>query len=800
MTPSTWLQRLTPSRRDLINGVAFGIIVLIALWAFRSSYGGITFMVVGAIALVVGMVTAHLGKTLGFPLGVVGVIGVGVYVVIATWLALPHYALVRVVPSPRSVFEALVSTATAWKELITISPPVGSTGDLMIIPVFIGFASGFVAFGAVLRLRFALAAMIAPLAILALGIAVGVHTPVSILIHGAVMVCAVIGWSAWQEQIRRPLLAGGQRDVRRFGAAVIVLAVVGALGHVVGPLLPGHGQARAIWRQTITPPFDPRVYPSPLAGYRHYVKLDYRSDGTQVDPEVMFRVEGLPESVPVRLATMDSYDGLVWQVSGGDSGHPSLSDSGSFERVGTRISPDFEGEIAEVTITIRNYADVWLPTVGEVVSIRFEGSDSGPERDRQLAESFRYNRSTDTGAVPIRLRSGDRYVMTVRLPESREHLTNEPIIPKVPHLGTAVSVAAVTQPFATHDLLMKNDTGVWLDQVRDEMIAYGVYSDGDWKSNQTRSRAGHSQARLVEFAQDYPTTPFIGNAEQYASAYALVFRDLGNLPTRVVMGFIPSDASLSSAVDVVQTDIEAWVEVPIEAAGWVGIFPTPPRDQQTVSALTPQRPEPDYRTQNPPPPPLVDPEFDQPAKAEGKAEAVEEDLDERPEHIDDSPGLLASDGFKMGMAMASPFLLLVVVAGIIIALKLRRRHRRRSRGAAHDRIANGWNEVTDLSMDLGRPVPSAITRREAAAFVGGVSIELAERADASVWSGRALSDEDVTAYWDEVAVALRSLRADVSVRQRLQSWISVQSLKRRDPISTPADITPGRRRGRGSSS
>jgi hypothetical protein len=68
---------------------------------------------------------------------------------------------------------------------------------------------------------------------------------------------------------------------------------------------------------------------------------------------VMFTVEGLPVDVPVRLATMDAYDGLVWQVSAGDAEEPSLDNSGAFERVGASIPPEYDGDLADVVIQRR---------------------------------------------------------------------------------------------------------------------------------------------------------------------------------------------------------------------------------------------------------------------------------------------------------------------------------------------------------------------------------------------------------------------------------------------------------------
>ena len=777
--------RLRPSARELVDAAAVLLLVLAALWAFRSSFGGVRFMIVGGVAALVAILLVHLASRLRLHWLVTGLLAVPVYAVTASVLALGYQCIGGVIPTPRSLLNALTSAATAWKELLTTAPPVGAIGDLQVIPVFVGFAAALLSYGIARGFRYTAPALVPPLVVLALGIAVGTNKPVSVVVHGAVLTTGMLAWLAWREHHRRPLLEGLTGDRRRLVSGALVLGVAGVAGYFAAPSLPGSAaeSEREIWRQTVVPPFDPRDYPSPLAGYRDYVKLGYVSDGEREPDKVMFTVEGLPEGVPLRLATMDAYDGLVWQVSGGDPANPSLQDSCSFERVGASVPADFDGVVAEVTVTIQAYADVWVPDVGEVVSLRFSGSEGGPARDRALAESFRYNRTTDTAASPLRLQAGDRYVMTVHLPpETPEQMSGQTIDADVPRIGATAPVSQLTQAIGTADLLVLHDTGERLDQVKELFTKTGAYSDGDIQANQIQARAGHSNSRMVEFGGRFPTVPFVGNAEQYAAAYALLFRDLDHVPTRVVMGFVPDEASLAGPVEVKQTDVEAWVEVPVKGVGWVAIFPTPDRQQTAASSTAPQQPEPDYRTQNPPPPPLVDPEFDQPAKASGDAKPLEEGAEEPPQP--QQPGenpiakVVSSPYFVGGAIAVSPFVLALLAGLAVIVIKVLRRRRRRSRGAAHQRISNGWLEVTDLATDLGRPVPPLTTRREAAAFVGGSAVELAERTDAKVWGGQDLSDAEVDAYWADLTSALAAMKSEVGPIARIRAAMSPRSLRR----------------------
>ncbi|MGA1076859.1 MAG: hypothetical protein ACO307_17295, partial [Ilumatobacteraceae bacterium] len=246
-----------------------------------------------------------------------------------------------------------------------------------------------------------------------------------------------------------------------------------------------------------------------------------------------------------------------------------------------------------------------------------------------------------------------------------------------------------------------------------------------------------------------------------------------------------SDTNLGREATENLTEIAAEPPKPEQPLPWLAdLFPTPDRDQLRAPTATPQQPEPDYRTQVPPPPPLVDPEFDQPAKASGDAKASD-DLEESPEAIVDEGGI-GVDFLRTPVGLASgvgSMLVLIVVAtgGGIVWLKARRRARRRRHGAPHERIANGWREVTDLAVDMGRPVPAATTRREAAVFVGPATLVLADRTDAAVWGGARLGDAEVDAYWTDLERTLREMKSELGVVDRLKVSVSLQSLKRVRP-------------------
>ena len=754
------------------DAVAIAMLGVIAVVAFRSSYGGGRYLLLGGAFVIVGVAIAAIAVGLRLPVPVSSALALAVYAVVGGALALPHRSGGGILPTPDSIWAALRAIVTGWKELITTSPPVGGAGDLMALPVFSGIVAGYAGYTVARRVPVSVVALVPSAIVMGVGIATGTTKPVSLILHGAVYAATAFAWMAWREHDRRPLIVGS--GVRR-GQAVsgaLMLGLGTAAGLLAAPHLPlASAGNRVIWRQTITPPFDARNYPSPLSAYRRYVKDAVNKD------KVMFTVSGLPKGIPLRLATMDAYDGLVWQVSAGDPANPSLHDSGSFERVGAEVPADFEGTVAIVTVTIADYSDIWVPDVGEVVSLSFEGSVGGTERDRQLSEEFRYNRATDTAGSRVSLRTGDRYVMKVRLPTLLDRLEGRVIEPNVDRLGRADGVGALSQALVGPDLLAIDDVGAQLDTLARIMHEGGTYSDGDARLKQVQSRAGHSAYRLAQFVDKYPAKPLIGNAEQYAAAFALVFRESFRVPTRVVMGFFPTEESTSKPIEVRAKDVDAWVEVPVREVGWVAIRPTPDRQQNELQPASETQPEPDYRTQNPPPPPVLEPEFDQSATAAGKAKATKKTETPAPKLAADGSGFFSGAVLVASVAVGVPLALALAVAGLVVLFKVVRRRRRRRRGSSYQRISNGWKEITDLAVDMGRPVPHTITRREAAAFVGGGTLALADRADRAVWAGGSPSDEEVDRYWSDLTAALKSLRRRDGLRIRIKSTVSSQSLR-----------------------
>jgi hypothetical protein len=768
------IERLTPARESIVDAAATAVLVSLALVGFRSSYGGYEFLVIGVIGVLLGLVAAHLFVVFRPPL-LVGLIVLAVgYLVIGGAVSLRSYAIAGFVPSVASIRGAGHAAVHGWKELITTAPPVTGVGVLMALPFLCGYAGAFATNALMRRARRRSLGLLPVFAVFGIAVATGLRDrPASLIAQGAVLAAAVLGWLAIHEYRSRPRLAGSHVRRSRLGSAAGVLAVAAGAGWLLAPLLPLAAKPdRKVLRYSVVPPFDPRVYPSPLSAYREYVKSAELKDKT------LFTIEGLPPNTLVRLSTMDKYDGLVWRPSfqthaplnpSSKGNGTSSASSGYFERLGTEITSDYKGTIATVTVTIKAYGDVWVPDVGEVLSLRF----SGGKRDRELNDAFRYNRATDTAASMLPLHEGDRYVMRVRLPPAPAKLAGQPVIPDAP-VGEFSQVGTLDKWAATPEVLgLPGDPGGQVDVLANRLRTEGSYSDGDGARGQLPSVAGHSVFRLNTFITEVAP---VGNAEQYASALALMLRGLSKLPSRVVMGFLPT-ATTAGTVEVKGSQVEAWVELPVKDIGWVPVLPTPPRTDVALKKQSPTPPEPDYKTQVPPPPPVLDPEFDQPATSKTGAKDTKNE-GEKPKPATNAkarsvPRWVAAAGIVAG----GPIIVLGLALLAITTLKGRRRKRRRERGDPHERIANGWRELADGAVDMGRPVPGTSTRREAAQFVGHSVESLAQRADYAIFGSTEVLNVDVDEYWDDLEKMMATMRQGIGPIGRLRARLNLSSFR-----------------------
>lgn len=727
--------------------------------AFWPVYRDAQYVAVVVGALVAGTAVALLGARLRWPSYVVLLIAVGVLLLIGVPLAVPGRAISGFLPSAEGILDLLSGIVLGWKQLLTITLPVGDYQALLVPALVLFFVATLLATTIAVRSRFPELAVIPPGVAFLVALGFGsdeafLPIPLALGLLAAVLVFLVVQRRrrrraaiealarATPDAEGRPLETAGDAALGArtaiAGAVILVLAGVGSVG--AASLAPVTGK-RDVLRTAVAQPFDPRDYPSPLAGFRRYLRDD------RVDT-VLLRLEGLPAGARVRIATLDSYDGVVYAVGSATVD----SASGTFVRIPQSVDVSaVRGEDVVVDIEIAGYQGVWLPTVGAFESIEFTSDAAASLRD-----AFYYNSTSGTAAVLGGIGAGDSYRLHAVLPDEPTASQIADVTPGdavVPRLEAIPDELALYLEERVRALTAPGDRlAAMLEALQTEgYISHGLGDD------EPASRSGHAADRLVELVTG---SRMIGDAEQYAVAAALMARQLG-FPARVVLGFEPQDGVVRGG------DVTVWIEVATAQYGWVAIDPVPeerpipdedPRDESQVA-----RPP----SIVPPPPDRPEPQTDQTAP-----DSTQDD----PDPFDPVFAVLLAIGRVVGGILLVAAILAAPFA-LVVAAKSRRRRLRRTAPSVVERISGGWDEYADAVLDHGFDVPPAATRSELAAVAGGLpSRVLAAVADRAVFAPELADPVDGDRVWDAVADLRASLDHGLTRRQRFRALVSLRSL------------------------
>jgi len=755
-----------PSGRTWVDIVVLLVLATLGVLGFTPSYGGYSFLLAGLGGLALGALTGILSSMLRFGgLLTIALALVG-YFVVGPAVAVPSQTIFGVVPSLQSLASLAIGTVFGWADLLTLSTPVGAPAYIAVVPFaaswLVALVSTLLATRWLARRprtawRFAIAVTPA-LALYLTGILMGTSEAYQAGVRGVVFAVLVLVWLGW----RRPVggeAASAVRSLRtrKIIGTVVVVAIAVVAGGGAGFWFSPAQDQRFVLRDEIEPPFDPLDYPSPLAGFRHFTK--------QVTDEELFTVTGLQSGDRIRMATLDSYTGKLWNVTGADA---SVGGSGSYELVGRNLpSAPLVTPVAhdEVEVTISGYSDVWIPGVGYPTDFELTG---GPSESR--SDELRYNAATGSMVLTTGLQAGDSYLVdaVTQQQPSIDELDDVPVA--AVELPPVQSVPDVVTAKAQEWAGTATSPAAQLEAIRQTIVTHGYLSHGR-ASDSAPSRAGHGADRMSELLE---RPNMVGDEEQYASLFALMARSLG-YPARVVMGFAP-EVTGSSAVTVTGDDVTAWVEVAFDGVGWVGFDPTPdetdiPQDQVPKPQSEPQ---PQVRQ-----PPRTDKEPED-LLTPVELEQQEDDEDELPFSL---PGWVY--GIAGGvLALAA----LIFVPLLVIAAVKARRMRKRRRGSPADQAAGAWEELADRYSELGYHVPPKLTRpllatRLEQQFPATEQQApprlrvLASSADELVFSGREPEPSEADAVWADALGAVEAARGSADGRTRLLSRYRVRSAR-----------------------
>lgn len=263
----------------------------IASAAFWPSYGSVEFVIMAAVTTVVGSLVAILGAVFRWRSPLVLAATILVYLLLGVPLAIPRLAIGGFLPSLGGLQELVVATATSWKQLLTISLPVGSYESLLVPAFLVVLVAVVVSLSVALRSRYGELGVLGPVAVFLVALLFGPAQapfafPVAIGLTASILLWLV--WRRWyrrRESIRllsrrevttdgKPIdrvADGGFVGLRTVASAVVILSIAGAAAYGATRILPP-ATDRVVLRTTIVQPFDPRDYPSPLSGFRKYLQ------------------------------------------------------------------------------------------------------------------------------------------------------------------------------------------------------------------------------------------------------------------------------------------------------------------------------------------------------------------------------------------------------------------------------------------------------------------------------------------------------------------------------------------------
>lgn len=697
-----------PTARTWIDIAVLTVLALIGLIGFAVSFSSGLYLLAGVGGLVVGTVVGVVAAS--FRLGplLTALVAVAAYFVSGSPLAMPAFATWGVLPSSSTLSGLAIGAVFGWSDIVTLNTPVVAPDYIGVLPYVatwvVGLVSSTIAMRWFARRRrtplSSLLGLLAPTALYIASVLTGTDSPVLAPVRGVAFAVIALVWMAWRVPVASNATIGSTTGLLRrklLGAGmIVVVAVVG--GTLVGAAAAPHD--RFVLRDKITPPFELENYASPLAGFRSYTK------STSTDP--LFAVTGLSEGDRIQLATMDSYNGQVWNVT---SPAPGSQESGTFGLASGRLaapSASLLGARETVNVVVGTYRDYWIPTSGYATSVAFTAHASG-------STAVRYNPETGILIDTSGVQAGQKYQLTLDryAAPSAAALRKTAISSKVPTptdlpalIGaTAVKFAGTaTTPYdKLHNIELE--------------LQKGVLSHG--QSGEPDSIAGHSLQRLTALLKN--NQQMIGDQEQFAALFALMARTL-NYPSRVVMGFAPA-ITTGSPVAVVPKDVTAWAEVEFAGVGWVRFDPTPTRtDAPTV---TPTKPKTESLPLVRQPPRTGTNQNDLVSPTEvGKAKK-----DPEPFVL---PGWVVPTALSVGIPLSLYFLPVLIVA----AVKRRRRAQRRMKGPADRRAAGAWDELADVYSELGYTVSRTSTRVQSALlfedqFRDQLETRERERADAA---------------------------------------------------------------------
>ncbi|MDY7102825.1 MAG: transglutaminaseTgpA domain-containing protein [Actinomycetota bacterium] len=730
---------------------AVAFMAITAALGYQRIFVGGSFLwpVAGAAIAAVGIVALtslrRFGLTASLLLSVVGL-------VIWTSYAVLGDTMPNGIPTLTTLEELARGVTGGWADLLTITLPARAEPRLLVVAVSSTWLAAAVGAEAATRSRSIVLPVIPSIVAYGVTLLIGSSEPraswvLTAAFAALVLLCLLLHTNRRLGDdvaaAERPSSNEPSVDVsvdRRILAGLPVIAVAVLCAAAAASALPMADEEDDFDPRTLREiEVDERVAVSPLSSLKADLTLD--------PPETLFRLEtaGLSDALQIpriRLVVLDAYDGATWTSTAEYTSVGEVLPEPAFER-------NVEYQQVRQRYTIEDLDGFFLPTAGQPVTVEAGESldvqydyDSGSllTDDTEL-EGVSYEVVSEIGDFD---RDDLRFAGKVSDGDLEPYVETPDGVP-----------AEITQ-------LARTVTEPGLSPYEQLVLLEGYVRDRHGY-NET-IEPGHSLGALAEFLDERR----LGYAEQFASSFALMARELG-FSTRLVFGYLALEigeegsADASPLEEITTRQAHVWPEVYLDGFGWVDFEPTP----QRVQADPPEEP----------PVTTVPPGVGDGDGGEGPTPGgpeVDVPVEDRAAPLDG----------RILVFLGLVLLLALLVAALILAKWLRRRSWARRAVTPSQHILAHWAIVRDRLLEVGLAAAPSMTPKEVA---GSAADGLAEDASAALAAMVPLVDVAVCAPTEpreERAEEMAALAAqfeaglwvDRSIWQRVRATLNPRPL------------------------
>ncbi|MCE7011221.1 DUF3488 and transglutaminase-like domain-containing protein [Kibdelosporangium philippinense] len=709
----------------VLIGVAMGVSSLVYLRFFSGLGFLISTLTAAAVGVLIGSFAAIRRWSLLVTVGV-GVLGFLLVAIFAVFRG----TLNRGIPTLTTLQSLGSGLLSGWNKMLSVTLPADPSGELEFTPALICFLGGTVAASLVLRTKYLLAPILAPVLAFAFALpitaprSVGGMIPVGVLL--AVVLLATLIRAGTSDPMARTIDTKAIWGRFLFGLPVVIMAIAAGLaGMQFVPL--ADGDNRFDLREVVEPELNIDDLINPLVTLKTQLR---KPDADMFTVKLTGDTEGIDR---VRTVALDTFDGAMW------------SSQDKFLLAGSTLPQDeslVNPRKVTMNVTVNGLPGQYLPEIGAPVSIKGAprvgySKDSGVLATDQQPTGWNYELVTEVGrktgldkSVPYSV--SNRYTQLPR---------DDPRMPDVILAKGTELASSVSEPYAK------------LMAIQKFMQSFPYSLD---------TRPGHSYDAISRLFGPNINEQ-VGSAEQFAAAFAVLARTQG-FPTRVAVGYLLNkDRRTGDTYQVRSGDAHAWAEVNLAGYGWVAFEPTDPKrhpanapkPKDTETPADENRPEENSTASQP----AEDPNL--PRLGEGTLTVLDWAL-----------------FVLIGLGA------LAILTPIAIAIeKFRRRQKRRS-GSRAARIIGAWQQATDRLIEHGVPITAASTAQEVStqarekigeAGTGSLAV-LAPIVTKAVFEPAEPDDNAVEEAWQLEGQLRRELRKARSPLLTVRAWLDPRPL------------------------